>query len=49
MPVDYSWTIPSNLSPGNYKVCAMIDPDDEFSETKEIDNSVGSENDFVIQ
>jgi hypothetical protein len=38
-----SYVIPTGTPIGDYNVCALIDPDDAFSETSELDNNVAGE------
>ncbi len=43
-----TWQIPAGTAPNTYKVCAVIDSDGSFSETRENDNSVLSERLYVV-
>lgn len=43
-----TWQIPASTPAGDYKVCAKIDPDGSFSETREDDNSVVSDRLYVV-
>jgi hypothetical protein len=43
-----SWVVPANLSPGDYKICAKVDPDDDFTEASEIDNSIATQKNYTI-
>lgn len=43
------YVIPSSVPPGDYTLCAVIDPADAIAETSEIDNTIRSEKLFTVE
>lgn len=43
------YTVPNGISPGTYRLCAMVDADEDVTETVENDNRVTGDDDIVVR